>query len=71
MPEQVLKMNKTGNAGTTAEQLASVRGASLCATPLFTCPECGSHDVDGSEDCNNINNYWNCTCKNCGHRWEW
>ena len=64
MKQNVLKI-------TTEEQLVAVRNGLCFATPTFTCPKCGSHNVDGHEDCGHISNYWNCTCKDCGHRWQW
>ena len=64
MPTNVLKRNTLNN-----KQMA-VSGIH-CTTPIFTCPKCGSHNVNGEEDYCHINNYWDCTCKDCGHHWKW
>ena len=55
----------------TNEQIRAANSGVLYAVPTFTCPHCGSHNVDGYEDRNHIFNYWNCTCKDCGHKWTW
>ena len=53
------------------EHLSAVNNAIHYAAPTFTCPKCGSHNVDGSEDYSRLDNYWNCTCKDCGYHWKW
>lgn len=67
MPNELLK----GLSNVTDEQLAAVSGGFHCSTPTFTCPDCQSHDVDGYEACGHLQNYWDCTCRNCGKHWTW
>ena len=69
--EELLAVAKAEGIELTDEQLAAVSGGFHCTTPTFTCPDCQSHDVDGYEACGQLQNYWDCTCRNCGKHWTW
>lgn len=69
--EELLAYAKAEGIELTDEQLAAVSGGFHCTTPTFTCPDCQSHDVDGYEACGHLQNYWDCTCRNCGKHWTW
>jgi predicted RNA-binding Zn-ribbon protein involved in translation (DUF1610 family) len=68
--EELLALAKAEGVELTDEQLSIVSGGGLfCSDPTFTCPECGSNDINSTEHVGSLNHYWSCECKKCGHRW--
>lgn len=67
--DELLAVAKAEGIELTDEQLASVSGGFHCSTPTFTCPSCGSTDIDAEEKCNHVQNYWSLECRNCHYKW--
>ena len=67
--EELLALAKEEGIELTDEQLEAVSGGSICSTPTFTCPECGSTKVSAYSQTSPVHKLWVCDCKKCGHRW--
>lgn len=68
--EELLALAKREGIELTDEQLEAVSGGSICSSPTFTCPECGSTNVSSYSQTSPVHKWWVCTCKECGYNWK-
>ncbi len=70
--EELLKLAKEEGVELSDEQLNTVSGGGFfCSDPTVSCPKCGSDDVDKEYNSSPTRVYYMCTCKNCGHKFDW
>ena len=67
--DELQKLAKDEGVELTEEQLEAVNGGICTSTPDFVCPKCGSRDIKTRYNENSIAEWWNNTCKACGHVW--
>jgi len=67
--DELLSLAKKEGVELTDEQLEAVSGGICTSTPEFTCPVCGSKNVKTKHNENSIAEWYNNTCKDCGHVW--
>ena len=67
--EELLALAKAEGIELSDEQLEAVSGGICTSTPDFQCPVCGSKDIKTKYNENSIAEWWNNTCKKCGHVW--
>lgn len=68
---ELLSLAKAEGIELSDEQLAAISGGGLiCSTPTFTCPECGSHNIDAAHMNGSLHKYWDLDCKDCGKHWR-
>ena len=67
--DELLALAKEEGIELTDEQLEAVSGGFCTSTPSFTCPQCGSSDIESYHENNHIRKYWSNTCRSCKYHW--
>lgn len=68
--DELLALAKEEGIELTDEQLEAVSGGFCTSTPSFTCPKCGSSDIEAHHRNNHIRKYWSNTCRSCKYHWS-
>ena len=68
--DELLALAKEEGITLTDEQLEAVSGGFCTSTPSFTCPKCGSTNIESEHRNNHIRKYWANTCKDCKYYWS-